>query len=240
MVFIHNITVIVIIHIIIPPLHLSISVVLFVYLFACLFAWWRHQMETISASLAVCAGNSLITGEFPTQRPVARSFDVFFDLRLNKRLSKQSWGWWLETPSRSLWRHCNGMSLYMYVCCLPLPVTLPAQVSRFYRSLFPLLFPPPSLSPRKFIENVKLCQSLFKFLKYDATKAIGKPTWWSCDTPATVNGNIINKEPVSGVGTICYELQCPGIAGSCSWWRYSCSTELSQRNCVDRGSVVNC
>ena len=43
----------------------------------------------------------------PPQRPVARSFDVFFDLRLNKRLSKQSWGWWFETPSRSLWRHCN-------------------------------------------------------------------------------------------------------------------------------------
>ena len=47
------------------------------------------------------------TGEFPSQRPVTRSFDVFFDLRLNKRLSKQSWGWWFETPSPSLWRHCN-------------------------------------------------------------------------------------------------------------------------------------
>ena len=44
-------------------------------------------------------------GEFPTQRPVTRSFDVFFDLRLNKRLSKQPWGWWFETPSWSLWRH---------------------------------------------------------------------------------------------------------------------------------------
>ena len=43
----------------------------------------------------------------PAQRPVTRSFDVFFDLRLNKRLSKQSWGWWIETLSRSLWRHCN-------------------------------------------------------------------------------------------------------------------------------------
>ena len=42
------------------------------------------------------------------QRPVKRSFDVFYDLRLNKRLSKQSWGWWSETPSRSLWRHCNA------------------------------------------------------------------------------------------------------------------------------------
>ena len=43
----------------------------------------------------------------PAQRPVTRSFDVFFGLRLNKRLSKQSRGWWYETPSRSLWRHCN-------------------------------------------------------------------------------------------------------------------------------------
>ena len=44
----------------------------------------------------------------PPQRPVTRSFDVFFDLRLNKRLSKQLWGWWFETPSWSLWRQCNG------------------------------------------------------------------------------------------------------------------------------------
>ena len=76
--------------------------------------WWRHQMETFSALLAICAGNSPgtagnspVPGEFPTQRPVTRSFDVFFDLRLNKRLSKQSWGWWFETLSHPLWRHCN-------------------------------------------------------------------------------------------------------------------------------------
>ena len=74
-------------------------------------AWWRHQMETFSALLALCAGNSPVTGEFPTQRPVTRSFDVFFDLRLNKPLSKHSWGWWFETPSRSLWHHCNGTFL---------------------------------------------------------------------------------------------------------------------------------
>ena len=72
-------------------------------------AWWRHQMETFSALLAICAGNSPVPGEFPTQRPVTRSFDVFFDLRLNKRLSKQSWDWWLETLSRPLWRHRNVM-----------------------------------------------------------------------------------------------------------------------------------
>ena len=71
-------------------------------------SWWRHQMETFSALLVLCSGNSPVTGEFPAQRPVTRSFDVFFDLRLNKRLSKQSWGWWFETPSRPLWRHCNA------------------------------------------------------------------------------------------------------------------------------------
>ena len=75
----------------------------------CVFSWWRHQMETFSALLTLCVGNSPVTGEFPAQRPVTRSFDVFFDLRLNKRLSKQSWCWWFETPSRSLWRHYNGL-----------------------------------------------------------------------------------------------------------------------------------
>ena len=67
-------------------------------------------METFSALLAICAGNSPVTGGFPTRRPVARSFDVFFDLRLNIQLSKQWWGWWFETPWRPLWRHCNVIS----------------------------------------------------------------------------------------------------------------------------------
>ena len=71
--------------------------------------WWRHQMDTFSSLLAISAGNSPVTGEFPTQRPVTRSFDVFFDLRLNKRLSKQSWDWWFETLSCPLWRHCNDI-----------------------------------------------------------------------------------------------------------------------------------
>ena len=57
---------------------------------------WCHQMKTFSASLTLCAGNSLVTGEFPSQRPVTRSFDVFCDLYLNKQLSKHSWGWWSD------------------------------------------------------------------------------------------------------------------------------------------------
>ena len=47
-------------------------------------------------------------GWIPRTMASDASFDVFFDLRLNKWLSKQSWGWWFKTPSRPLWRHCNG------------------------------------------------------------------------------------------------------------------------------------
>ena len=73
------------------------------------FSWWRHQMETFSALLAICVGNSSVPGEFPTQKPVTRSFHVFFHLCLNKPLSKQSWGWWLETL---LWCHCNVLEVH--------------------------------------------------------------------------------------------------------------------------------
>ena len=60
----------------------------------------RHQMGTFSALLALCEGNPPVTGGFPSQRPVTRSFDFFY-LCLNKRLSKQSRRQWFETPSRS-------------------------------------------------------------------------------------------------------------------------------------------
>ena len=72
-------------------------------------------MESFSALLALCAGNSPVPGEFPAQKTVTRSFDVFFDLRPNKRLSKQWRGWWFETPSSLLWRHCYvGVINYPY------------------------------------------------------------------------------------------------------------------------------
>ena len=57
-------------------------------------------------------------GEFPIQRPVTRSFDVLFDLHHNKPLSKQPWGWWCETLSRSLWRHRNGLLTWWLSVCL--------------------------------------------------------------------------------------------------------------------------
>ena len=84
-------------------------------------------------------GNSPLTGEFPSQMTVTRSFGVFCDLRLNKRLSKQSWGWWFETSSRSLWRHGNDSSrsdyaewitehnfknYFRYASCYTIPVVI--------------------------------------------------------------------------------------------------------------------
>ena len=75
------------------------------------WTWWRHQMETFSALLAICAGNSPVPGEFPAQRPVTWSFDVFFDLRPNKWLSQQWWSWWFETPSCPLWLHRNDSEM---------------------------------------------------------------------------------------------------------------------------------
>ena len=78
--------------------------------------WWRYQMETFSALLAHCEGNSPVTSGFPSQRPVTRSFDVVFDLRLNKRLSKPSRRRCFETPSRSLWRHRNAVCELIIFC----------------------------------------------------------------------------------------------------------------------------
>ena len=80
--------------------------------------WWCWKREVVLVMMTSSNGNIFrVTGhlcgeftgpgEFPAQRPVTRIFDVFFDLSLNKRLSKQSKGWWFETQSRPLWRHCN-------------------------------------------------------------------------------------------------------------------------------------
>ena len=90
-------------------------------------------METLSALLAICAGNSPVTGEFPAQRPVTRSFDVFFDLPLNKPLSKQWWGWWFETLSRPLWRHCDAVFyLFLYGSLLHRCLSLPLYNTHIY------------------------------------------------------------------------------------------------------------
>ena len=90
--------------------------------------WWTPGKELFVTSsngnifrlTGHLCGNSPVPGEFPAQRPVTRSFDVFFDLRLNKWLSKQSWGWWSETLSYPLWRHrnvidCNWLSGVIWI-----------------------------------------------------------------------------------------------------------------------------
>ena len=73
-------------------------------------AWWRYQMETFPRNWPFVRGIHRSPVNSPPQRPVTRSFDVFFDLRLNKRLSKQSWGLWFETLLCPLWLHCNGLN----------------------------------------------------------------------------------------------------------------------------------
>ena len=84
-------------------------------LWSCISPVWHvHWLDMVTSSngnifrvTGHMCGEFTGPGEFPAQRPVTRSFDVFSDLRLNTPLSKQSWGWWFETPSRPLWRHCN-------------------------------------------------------------------------------------------------------------------------------------
>ena len=93
----------------------------------------------------LCAGKSPGTGEFPARRPVTRSFDVFFDLRPNEQLSKQSWGWWFETPSHSLWRHCNAVVHAMLY-------SITHRISRRFSSNVLFL----SCLPRRFIQPRKI------------------------------------------------------------------------------------
>ena len=71
------------------------------------YAWWYYQMETCPRYWPFVRGFHRSPVNSP-QRPVTRSCDVFFDLRL-KRLSNQSWGCWFETLSHLLWRQCKGL-----------------------------------------------------------------------------------------------------------------------------------
>ena len=78
--------------------------------------WYEHHDDVIKWKLFPRYRPFVrgFTGEFPSQRPVTQSFDVIFDLRLNKRLSKQSRGWCFETPSCTSWRHCNDSFNHEY------------------------------------------------------------------------------------------------------------------------------
>ena len=78
-----------------------------------------HMMTSSNGNIFRVTGH--LCGEFTG--PVTRSFDVFFDLCPNRRLSKQSWGWWFETPSCPLWRHRNKLEMlpeHDWIVCHPL------------------------------------------------------------------------------------------------------------------------
>ena len=93
--------------------------------------WRHHQMESFSVFLALCEGNPPITVEFPSQRPVTRSFAVFFFLGLKQQLSKQWRRRWFETPSRSLWHHYNEKFRW-----LSLPSRQRKQIWYYFQSFF--------------------------------------------------------------------------------------------------------
>ena len=90
-------------------------------LFHCMMT---SSMETFSALLALCEGNSPVTSEFHSQGPLMWSFDVSFDLHLHKWLSKPLRCQWFETASCSLWHHCNGD------CANPTTATVPVKQPR--------------------------------------------------------------------------------------------------------------
>ena len=91
------------------------------------WSWWRHQMETFSALLAFCAGNSPVTGELPAQRPVKRSFDVFFFIWActsswadnedagDLRRHGAHYDLIVLRKSMFVWHHCDGHRL-SYAC----------------------------------------------------------------------------------------------------------------------------
>ena len=78
----------------------------------------------ISALRALCERNPPFTGGFHSQRTATRSFDLLFDVRLNKRLYKQSRFRWFETSWRSLSRHCNVCMTLQTHCSIVIPFVL--------------------------------------------------------------------------------------------------------------------
>ena len=130
------------------------------------YTWWRHQMETFSALLAICAGNSPVTGELPTQSPVTRSFDVFFYLRLNKQFGKQSRGWWFETLSRPLWRHRNvDVRFYTNLTALSTPFEDLNVGCKMYTVLHLCIFLSPQNNWWESLKN-KTCHKCYKIMLF--------------------------------------------------------------------------
>ena len=80
-------------------------------------SWWRHQMLTFSALLAICAGNSLVTGEFPAQRSATRSFDFFICAWINGCVNNRE--------ADDLGRHRAHYDVIVMKCCQFSPALRP-------------------------------------------------------------------------------------------------------------------
>ena len=107
----------------------------------CVTRFWKFMITSSNGNIfrvtGPLCGKFTGPGEFPSQRPVTRSFDVFFDLHLNKCLSKQSRGWRFEMPLRPLWRHCNVNSLSGIHNCIVSWSSLSQHVVEFYYGVRP-------------------------------------------------------------------------------------------------------
>ena len=124
----------------------------------------RHQMETFSCYWPFVREFTLARLEFTLQRPETQSFGVFFDLRLNKPL-KQSRRRWFETPSRSLWRHCNVTEpLWRGDRLSPLSYVLQSRVTRltspWYYHLAKLLWICNAINWKLLRHRLGLCYNL--------------------------------------------------------------------------------
>ena len=131
---------------------------------------WNGNIFRVTGHLC---GELTGPGEFPAQRPMTRSFDVFFDLRMNKRLSKQSWGWWFETLSRPLWRHRNGKKAWLLIGCWLCYQPIWNQVGKFLATInFSLGISQWSGS--------QVNQIMYEILsKYHLIqRSFGEDTWW--------------------------------------------------------------
>ena len=131
-------------------------------------SWWRHQMETV-------------TGEFPAQRQVTQSFDVFFDLRLNKRLGKQSWGWWFEMPPRPLRRHMKNIIFWFKFHSGPLN----AQLTKFVIGLVPIWHQTITWNPVLQRIQTSCTGLLARYVKFWVARVPGMPGTFSL--PLTSN-----------------------------------------------------
>ena len=96
----------------------------------------KFCMMTLSNGNVFCVTGPFVRG-IHRSPSVTRSFDVFFDLHLNKGLSKQSRRQWFETPSHPLWRHCNGCHLlkwWEWISYIHVKLSVKWCIQQFHRN----------------------------------------------------------------------------------------------------------